>query len=162
MHAPVRLLILALAPSLAVAGPVDRIDAYRLDHPERQPAELVSDLMDRVEAHRADDEPVCPDGAFSAVRDGLAHCMFEILEFPEAVLLPHCDYLEDGTLGFRWEGPEMEDTFSCPEGARYATTGEGDNYCLFEGLLPWLPADSGLAPHCDWVADGLLGYSWPL
>jgi hypothetical protein len=105
---------------------------------------------------------ICPEGARYAENGaGVGFCLFEDLELPSAKDVgPYCDYLEEGYIGFSWTETGATATYECPEGSVYADNGAGAGFCLFDAL--WLPPNEDLAPYCEYLDLGYIGYSWTL
>lgn len=105
---------------------------------------------------------ICPEGSRYAENGaGDAFCLFENIALPEANdVAPYCHWLEYGYLGFSWTESAATASYQCPAGARQTDNGAGVGFCLFEDL--WLDDAPNLAPYCDYLEKGYLGYSWSL
>jgi hypothetical protein len=106
------------------------------------------------------DEYQCPEGARQTTNlDDLGFCLFENLALPDTdTLEPYCHWLEDGYIGFHWETDGTLE-YSCPEGSRWSSNGQGLDFCLFEDLV--LP-EAEVEPYCHFLLDGYIGFSWYL
>ncbi len=100
---------------------------------------------------------VCPLGSTFSTGDGYARCMFEQIPVPSAAsLLPYCQYLDQGYLGFSWSLAEVP-AHACPAEARYAPT-DTTGYCLWEDVP--LPGADVTADCNALVVGGGFGFRW--
>jgi len=112
----------------------------------------------RKSVHYRFNSSPCPVGSRYASNDESLFCIFENFALPNAdEVKPYCSNINNGYLGFFWS-TENDSNYGCPFGMRKTSNGEGDSFCVFNGLQ--LPEGKEVKPYCNYLEDGILGYSW--
>lgn len=98
----------------------------------------------------------CPDGATFRYESGVGRCLWEGITLPDATVELYCLYFDMGTLGYLWQPPDADPSYTCPPPARFAPN-EVAAYCVWEDFVP--PA--GATEDCDELfTAGRLGFRW--
>lgn len=105
-----------------------------------------------------DGEYSCPDGMMQgSYDDGRNVCLFFGLEPPTVSAEAYCD-VSSGVLGFSFEASaDLVRSDPCPEQFSLYGAGGTELYCLFEDFE--LPR-AEVSALCDWLDEGILGFSW--
>ena len=100
----------------------------------------------------------CPDGMMQgSYDDGRNVCLFFGIDTPTDDAEAYCD-VSAGVLGFSFQASaELVRSDSCPDQFSLYGAGGTELYCLYEGFE--LPR-TDVSPLCDWLNEGILGFSW--
>jgi hypothetical protein len=123
-------------------------------------AALISGCLAAWPAAASAAPSLCPDGAnYSINENGQEFCLFENLALPDVQdVAAYCHGFDSGYLAFSWAASPAAADYVCPEGSYRTDNGLGVDFCLFDVQPP--SGVLGLAPYCDHLAEGVLGYSW--
>jgi len=120
---------------------------------------VASATLVEATAISAEITPCPPVARYATNGAGLAFCLFEHIALPNTDRIgEYCDSLHEGILGFAWPLVPAAANYVCPSGALRTTDGDALGFCLFDTRS----APAAASPYCSYVADGYIGYSWPI
>jgi len=102
----------------------------------------------------------CPKGSwYSTNNAGLGFCIFNVSTMPSeaSAVVPHCENLKRGSIGYTYPTPELE-AKCAPHSA--ASAQDGIDTCTYKHLA--VPKAASLQPYCNWVKLGYIGFYWDL
>jgi hypothetical protein len=99
---------------------------------------------------------ICPPGGTLTTSSTGAFCIWENLSLPRNAGA-YCEYLSQGYFGFEYP-LRGNYGYRCPSGFTQTTNRAGLGFCLVENV----GEPSQVAPYCNYLSQGYIGYSWPL